>query len=120
MNRARRIAPNFVQAWREADQIGAIDADGLVYAFPSDSMFKQDLKDQSVTIQVEIPDFRVRSMTAEFKAKRNRLLANTDWTQLPDVPEQIKTRWASYRQALRDLPLQSNNPLEWKWPDEPA
>lgn len=39
------------------------------------------------------------------KNKRNSLLVSSDWTQLPDVDlTQIeKTRWAAYRQALRDM-----------------
>lgn len=41
------------------------------------------------------------------RGRRNRLLAETDWTQLPDVPLSAERRqeWASYRQALRDHPL---------------
>ena len=36
---------------------------------------------------------------------RNAELARTDWTQLADVPLN-KEAWATYRQALRDLPAQ--------------
>ena len=34
---------------------------------------------------------------------RNRLLAESDWTQLPDA-QCDKAAWAIYRQALRDFP----------------
>jgi len=34
---------------------------------------------------------------------RNRLLAESDWTQLPDTPID-RQAWAVYRQALRDFP----------------
>lgn len=34
---------------------------------------------------------------------RNRLLFESDWTQLADA-ECDKTAWAAYRQALRDFP----------------
>ena len=39
------------------------------------------------------------------KSKRNSLLISSDWTQLPDVDltQAEKTRWATYRQALRDM-----------------
>jgi hypothetical protein len=37
---------------------------------------------------------------------RNAQLANTDWTQVSDSPVD-KDAWATYRQALRDLPEQS-------------
>ena len=40
------------------------------------------------------------------KRKRNALLAESDWTQFADSPlnESKKAEWATYRQALRDLP----------------
>lgn len=34
---------------------------------------------------------------------RDRLLAASDWTQLPDAPVD-RDAWATYRQALRDFP----------------
>ena len=36
---------------------------------------------------------------------RNKLLADSDWTQLADSPlsSSKKTEWATYRQSLRDL-----------------
>ena len=36
---------------------------------------------------------------------RNRYLAQSDWTQVPDSPltTQKKTEWATYRQQLRDI-----------------
>lgn len=39
-------------------------------------------------------------------ARKRMFLQQSDWTQLPDVPltEEQKTAWATYRQALRDLP----------------
>ena len=39
------------------------------------------------------------------RQKRNRLLAESDWTQLSDSPldEDTRSVWAAYRQDLRDL-----------------
>jgi hypothetical protein len=34
---------------------------------------------------------------------RDRLLAGSDWTQLPDAPID-QAAWATYRQQLRDFP----------------
>lgn len=42
--------------------------------------------------------------------KRNRLLTETDWTQLPDVSDEIRLKYLAYRQALRDLPEQDGFP----------
>lgn len=38
--------------------------------------------------------------------RRNYLLKESDWTQLPDNPLSLAQRqnWAFYRQALRDIP----------------
>lgn len=51
------------------------------------------------------------------RAQRNLLLANSDWSQLPDVPQPLKDKWAIYRQALRDIPLQNGFPNQIIWPE---
>ena len=43
------------------------------------------------------------------RAERDGLLMNSDWTQVDDSPVD-KSAWATYRQALRDLPAQSGFP----------
>jgi len=46
------------------------------------------------------------------RGKRDLLLKESDWTQLPDSPlnEAQRAAWAAYRQALRDLPNDVNWP----------
>ena len=39
---------------------------------------------------------------------RNRLLLESDWTQLEDVPVTTKNKYKEYRQELRDLPQTYN------------
>lgn len=41
----------------------------------------------------------------ELRMWRDRLLAESDWTQMPDSPltDSQKTQWATYRQELRDM-----------------
>ena len=48
-----------------------------------------------------------------FRLERNRRLAKCDWTQGNDSPltTDKKTEWATYRQALRDLPASSTPKL---------
>ncbi len=53
------------------------------------------------------------------RAKRDKLLLASDWTQLPDVPLTTKEMWANYRQALRDVTLQAD-PFNIVWPGNPA
>ncbi len=50
--------------------------------------------------------------------QRDRLLSASDWTQLPDVPLATKEVWAIYRQALRDLTIQTD-PFQLDWPVAP-
>ena len=52
------------------------------------------------------------------RSRRAILLAESDWTQLPDVPLATKESWAAYRQALRDITLQPD-PHNIIWPTQP-
>ena len=65
------------------------------------------------------PDYEAQ--WALVRAKRNRLLAASDWTQLPDSPiSNIQMQeWAAYRQELRDITSQPD-PFNIIWPTEPV
>ena len=52
------------------------------------------------------------------RAHRDRLLAASDWTQLPDASAD-SAAWATYRQALRDVPQQAGFPADIAWPTKP-
>lgn len=52
------------------------------------------------------------------RAVRNAELAATDWTQVADSTVN-KTAWATYRQALRDLPASNEDPKKIKFPTRP-
>lgn len=54
----------------------------------------------------------------EVRAKRNELLTACDWTQVLDAPVD-QTAWATYRQALRDLPDQAGFPFDVVYPVAP-
>ena len=54
---------------------------------------------------------------AEVRKQRDIKLAESDWTQLTDAPIN-SALWAVYRQALRDVPLQSGFPWEVNWPQK--
>jgi len=49
---------------------------------------------------------------------RDRLLAESDWTQLPDAPVD-RAAWAKYRQALRDFPSKWKPGPTVTFPDTP-
>lgn len=62
-------------------------------------------------------------MTAEeARSQRDKLLADTDWTQVLDAPVDTETREAyrAYRQALRDIPEQEGFPHSITWPELPV
>ena len=56
------------------------------------------------------------------RGMRDGMLGDSDWTQLPDNLTESKTQeWATYRQALRDLPSHNNWPhVNEDWPVEPT
>jgi hypothetical protein len=55
----------------------------------------------------------------QIKLWRNAELARTDWTQVEDSPAD-KAAWATYRQALRDLPAQAGLAEEAVFPAQPG
>lgn len=62
----------------------------------------------------------VEARTARNRRRRNRLLVESDWTQLPDSPlsKPARAAWADYRQALRDLDC-SRKLADADWPAPP-
>lgn len=70
------------------------------------------------------PDVAAAKTEAQWsvvRIERNQLIANTDWTQLPDaaLTNTQTAEWASYRQALRDITTQSD-PFNIEWPVSPG
>jgi hypothetical protein len=57
--------------------------------------------------------------SANVRGYRNRLLSQTDYTQLADAPGDTAA-WATYRQALRDISAQDGFPFTVTWPTEPS
>ena len=53
--------------------------------------------------------------------QRNYKLLISDWSQLSDAPltSSQKTAWATYRQALRDIPENTEDPKNVTWPSQP-
>lgn len=64
------------------------------------------------------PDATDPQLVDQIRLWRNRELVSTDWTQIADVPTN-KTAWATYRQALRDLPAQHADPKKIVFPTRP-
>lgn len=62
----------------------------------------------------------VDALESRVRIERSVLLAQSDWTQLPDVPLPTKDAWATYRQALRDITGQLGFPTNVVWPTPPG
>jgi hypothetical protein len=56
-------------------------------------------------------------------AKRNQLLLESDWTDTNSgqarLSDSVKTAWAAYRQALRDITSLQTWPTDPTWPTSP-
>lgn len=52
------------------------------------------------------------------RAKRDAILLQSDWTQLPDSIVD-KTAWANYRTELRNIPQNFATPEDVIWPSRP-
>ena len=56
------------------------------------------------------------------RAKRDRLIAETDWMMLSDTGT-VSTAWKNYRKALREIPQSQDSVKKFKdidWPDKPS
>ena len=69
--------------------------------------------EDGVTIKKRQPDMILQK---QLRDKRNKLLATCDWTQLPDIPENIRQRYAQYRKKLRDFPANCADYESPEWP----
>lgn len=61
------------------------------------------------------------ALAGQARARRNQLLAATDWVALRSMGagEPVPVAWRQYRQALRNLPNQPGFPESIAWPQAP-
>jgi len=69
-------------------------------------------------IQEEIARLTAEQPLVELRQRRNQLLAETDYLALSDVTMSDEMR--TYRQALRDLPANTEDPANPVWPTKPS
>jgi len=86
------------------------DANGnWVENYVARDMFQDTTEDGVTTTKAEHEAAYQAGLDAKVaeghRATRNKLLADSDWTQMNDSPlsNEDKTAWATYRQELRDL-----------------
>lgn len=95
-----QVGGKWTQVWEEQDRF-TTDSDGT--KAEKEAAYQVQLDNQAAT--------NVRS-------ERDQKLKDTDWMGLSDVT--MSTEWATYRQALRDVPAQSGFPNSVTWPTEPS
>jgi len=61
----------------------------------------------------------MESTTDSLRNTRDYLLKTTDWTQVGDITLENGDEWVTYRQALRDLPTNTEDPINPVWPEPP-
>ena len=94
----------WVQKWKEQDMFAdTTDDDGVTTTKAEHEAAYQAKLDADAAAAVRF--------------KRDGLLVETDWIGLSDVT--MSSDWATYRQALRDVPSQSGFPHDITWPEKP-
>ena len=75
---------------------------------------KNQSKPTAEELNNKIAELKAEEPFRLLREERNRLIAETDWTQLKDIDLDIirERNWKNYRQALRDLPAKSNPKLD--------
>ena len=92
---------------------------------------KSQTKPTEEEVNKKIADLQAEEPFRLLRIERNKLIAETDWTQLKDIDLDIirERNWKNYRQALRDLPAKNNPKLDSlgnldfssvTWPDKPS
>jgi hypothetical protein len=88
-------------------------------ANPTESNGAWELRWSIVSLTADELAAKAAAIETEARIKRDRLLVESDWTQVADAPVN-KTAWASYRQALRNVPEQAGFPTNINWPSQPV
>tara|TARA_R100000329_G_scaffold78579_1_gene67402 strand:- start:346 stop:780 length:435 start_codon:yes stop_codon:yes gene_type:complete len=97
----------------------------LSYTTPSQKLTTVDAyvengKAYTVKVESTTAEEQTNLTNAEWvlvRIKRDNLLKETDWRASSDLT--LSDAWKNYRQALRDVPTQSD-PFNITWPTEPS
>jgi hypothetical protein len=95
---------NWVQKWVERDMFSDTTEDGVTTTKAEHEAAYQARLDTEAAANV--------------RSQRDQKLQDTDWMGMSDVT--MSTEWATYRQALRDIPSQAGFPNTITWPTEPG
>lgn len=98
----------------ERIEINVITGEQTIITIPDDEAAEIIARAAKIEADEAMPRLRVR---------RDELLRQSDTFVLPDrwaaMSTEKQTAWAVYRQALRDLPANTADPLNPVWPIQP-
>ena len=95
--------------------------DGAWIPFDPDNSDYQEYLEWAKTNTADAADTpTLDQQWAIVRADRDQRLADTDWTQTPDVPQETIWKWKTYRQDLRDIPQKQTDPNNITWPTKPS
>lgn len=109
---------------RLQEELAALESENIQITARNRQRQSQSIIDRNAVYAelVAIEKHSVETRLQAIRKVRDQLLAETDYTQLPDAPfapeEQIA--WRVYRQALRDLPETYESTGEVRWPTPPG
>ena len=75
---------------------------------------KSQTKPTEEEVNLKVAELEKGEPMKLLRVERNKLIAETDWTQANDIPFSTlkKQEWQIYRQQLRDLPANSSPKLD--------
>ena len=115
----------------DADEIVSVgtvtDPNEIVRFVCIDGLIRKATAEELASI-LEFEQISLRDTAATLayfsRAQRNKLLADSDWVELPTAIARLTgeqySSWMTYRQALRDVPAQEGFPNTITWPIQPA
>lgn len=82
--------------------------------------FSEDIERPSNdAILSKVSELKLAEPVRILRLQRDRLLAESDWRDLPSYPGSNQESWRTYRQALRDLPSDTEDTSNPTWPTAP-
>jgi len=84
---------------------------GVVYPLTAEEEAEVDARESAWAAEADDRSW------AELRSRRDELLSETDWQASTDVT--MTAEQSAYRQALRDLPANTEDPENVTWPTKP-
>lgn len=109
----------FEWSWAPTDLLYTRSSDDVGLTKHSDGIWRPTFVERAAT-EEEIAQ-RTKLKAESVRIDRDQLLRGTDYTQLPDCvfPSEVVSKFAVYRQSLRDIPKQEGFPWKVIYPTMP-